>query len=259
MTEQLEGQMSLSDLGIWCGKTFPEPLAATAEKTSKQSSPKSSGSQTQKPPMCLCLTRESGTNQDACTMRWEDGALLGDYTMHSFGESPREENASRLSQILQDCPPQKYSLSAKACQGILNRAERRGKQLPEALRIALEQQCHSKNEPESQMNVSEDVTSTLRSEEHGHQPIVAIEGNGMRESHHGDGFRESEIMYTLNGTEQHAVFNGMEQSQYDVVGVDLYNQTTTGRTSKTLNSIRSDSDHVPVIICEPSEDTESPG
>jgi hypothetical protein len=27
--------------------------------------------------------------------------LLGEYMMHSFGESPREENVSRLSQILQ--------------------------------------------------------------------------------------------------------------------------------------------------------------
>ena len=37
----------------------------------------------------------------------------------------------------------KYYLSAKACQGILNRAKRRGKELPEMLRIALEQQAQS--------------------------------------------------------------------------------------------------------------------
>lgn len=36
----------------------------------------------------------------------------------------------------------KYYLSAKACQGILNRAKRRGKELPEMLRIALEQQAN---------------------------------------------------------------------------------------------------------------------
>ena len=33
-----------------------------------------------------------------------------------------------------------------------------------------------------------------------------------------------------------------------VVGIDLYNQTTTGEVSKTLNSIRSDSDHVPCVL-----------
>ena len=70
-------------------------------------------------------------------MSWADGQLLGEYTMPSFGESPKEENASRLSQILEDCPHPKYCLSAKACQGILNRAERRGKKLPEELEMAL--------------------------------------------------------------------------------------------------------------------------
>ena len=69
-----------------------------------------------------------------------DGALLGDYTMHSFGEYPKEENVSRLSQILEDLPHPKYSLSAKACAGILNRAERRGKKLPEQLEAALRAQ-----------------------------------------------------------------------------------------------------------------------
>jgi hypothetical protein len=45
-----------------------------------------------------------------------------------------------LSSILEVNAPEKYYLSAKACEGILRRAERRGKQLPEMLRIALEQQ-----------------------------------------------------------------------------------------------------------------------
>ncbi len=36
--------------------------------------------------------------------------------------------------------PERYYLSAKACQGILRRAQERGKELPETLRIALEQQ-----------------------------------------------------------------------------------------------------------------------
>ena len=73
----------------------------------------------------------------------EDGPLLGDYTMHSFGEYPREENASLLSQILEDSPHPKYSLSEKACAGILNRANRRGKKLPEALEQALMKQAEN--------------------------------------------------------------------------------------------------------------------
>lgn len=80
---------------------------------------------------------------------WEtDGALLGVYSMHSFGECPRDGVESRLSQILEGNPHQKYYLSAKACRGILNRAARRGKDLPEALRKALEAQSIACKETE---------------------------------------------------------------------------------------------------------------
>ena len=35
--------------------------------------------------------------------------------------------------------------------------------------------------------------------------IAVVEGNGSRPSHKGDGYKESNVMYTLNATEQHAV------------------------------------------------------
>ncbi len=35
--------------------------------------------------------------------------------------------------------------------------------------------------------------------------IAVVEGNGTRPSHKGDGYSESDVMYTLNATEQHAV------------------------------------------------------
>jgi hypothetical protein len=45
-----------------------------------------------------------------------------------------------LSDVLETGPvPPKFSLSAKACSGILRRAERRGKALPPMLKAALEQ------------------------------------------------------------------------------------------------------------------------
>ena len=37
--------------------------------------------------------------------------------------------------------PERFSLSPKACQGILRRAEKRGKELPEVLKVALERQA----------------------------------------------------------------------------------------------------------------------
>ena len=59
------------------------------------------------------------------------------------GESPSEDAASSLSQILLAGVPEKYYLSPKACQGILRRASVRGKELPEVLRLALERQANA--------------------------------------------------------------------------------------------------------------------
>jgi hypothetical protein len=49
-------------------------------------------------------------------------------------------DVSSLSDVLETGPlPPRFSLSAKACSGILRRAERRGKALPPMLKAALEQ------------------------------------------------------------------------------------------------------------------------
>lgn len=140
MTEQMDGQVSLFAQDSWSGRMCRERSAATTEKTLQQSSKKRSGSSSRKPPLFLRLKKD-GLQADAW---WEtDGALLGAYSMHSFGECPRDGVESYLSQILEDSPHRKYYLSAKACQGILNRAARRGKDLPEALKAALLMQSES--------------------------------------------------------------------------------------------------------------------
>ena len=69
-----------------------------------------------------------------------DGAWLGDSLTLNIGESPSVANVSLLSQILEDNVPEKYYLSQEACEGILRRAERMGKKLPDVLKTALEQQ-----------------------------------------------------------------------------------------------------------------------
>lgn len=53
---------------------------------------------------------------------------------------------------------------------------------------------------------------------------IPLEGNGSRPSHHGDGYRESDTHYTLNGTEHHSVaygigrdsFNSGENAKFDM-------------------------------------------
>lgn len=53
------------------------------------------------------------------------------------GERPRAENPSHLINILEQDADPKYRLSAKATAGILQRAEKRGKELPPILKMAL--------------------------------------------------------------------------------------------------------------------------
>lgn len=170
MTCAMDGQVSMFDPDTWSGKTSPEPSPSTKAKTSRQSSQKSQGSSTRPPLMCLCLRRVGGPTPESSTTNWEDGLLpIGYMTLNTgafrkdadgllslqistdsaqpkyfltlnCGEKPRVPNPTKLSEILEQNVDEKYNLSAKACQGILNRAEKRGKELPEALLNALTEQ-----------------------------------------------------------------------------------------------------------------------
>ena len=143
MINNLEGQMSLFGPDISSGRTSPEHSAATEGATSRQSSKRLSASQNRKPPILKCL-KKAGQLGGATTMRWEDdGAWLGECMTRNTGECPNAAVVSRLSQILEETPQEKYFLSAKACQGILRRAARRGKDLPEMLKTVLLMQSES--------------------------------------------------------------------------------------------------------------------
>ncbi len=90
-------------------------------------------------PKFQCLNLDGGPEPEWC----EAEALisLGSYTMPSTLGRPSGAGACFLSAILQEEVPEKYSLSPKACAGILRRAERRGKELPPLLKAALEQRA----------------------------------------------------------------------------------------------------------------------
>lgn len=137
------GQVSLFGPDSWCGKMLSEPLAQTKEATSKRSSKRQSESRSQTHPTFHCLQKESGR---WLTAGWGTAGLSPtEFSTQSFGESPSVAVESRLSQILEDTPHPKYYLSAKACAGILRRAERRGKKLPPELEKALRAQIASSN------------------------------------------------------------------------------------------------------------------
>jgi hypothetical protein len=89
--------------------------------------------------MCLNLkARQVDLFGNTQVKLWETaGPLHGEQWTLNTGEYPSVVVESTLSQILVPNAPEKYYLSARACQGILNRAERRGKKLPEVLWEAL--------------------------------------------------------------------------------------------------------------------------
>ena len=59
------------------------------------------------------------------------------------------------------------------------------------------------------MDVTEDVTCNQGG-------IAVVEGNGSRPSHHGDGYKEDDVMYTLNTTEKHGVAYGIERAAFNM-------------------------------------------
>ena len=128
-------QQQINILDSLCGKTSPAPSAATAEKTSRQSSRRLPTLSEMPMIQFLDLRRGGGNLLGAY---WETvGALPGVCMTLNTGEFPSGVRESTLSQILQLNAPERYSLSGKAALGIMRRARKRGKELPSMLLEAL--------------------------------------------------------------------------------------------------------------------------
>jgi len=133
-------------------RTFPRPESAAASRASdpacSSSSPESQGSL-----FAPAATFWSKTSR-VSLLPTEDGILVpssgrwptsgfstsrGEFSTPSSSEWPSGGGAcSSLRDVLQDDAPPKFYLSPRAAAGILRRAQRRGKKLPEPLRLALE-------------------------------------------------------------------------------------------------------------------------
>lgn len=258
----------LYDPATWCGKMSPEPLAQTRVKTSASSSRKRRVSSI-RTPLFLDLRGGSGGRPRVASWA-TGGALLGVYMTRSFGESPNAVKESRLSQILEENPHPRYCLSARACRGILRRSEARGKELPPLLKETLTRQAADSEEAEEMdLMIAENGIpkplpfksepgnlggvreSSYNTSEPGHyQPLTnnrysleyrgdatnesggmcVLEGNGSRASHKGDGYKESETMYTLNTIENHAVC-------YSQDAYDKYSKSDKAATIKQSGGI----------------------
>lgn len=238
MTAIMDGQGCLFDPVTASGKTYLEPYPATTEKTSKPSSRSSQGSGSRTLPMCLCLRRGNGPKPGASTMNWGGGPLpiasmthsIGEfrsdadgflslpistdsqrrkfYLTLNCGEKPRIPNPTKLSEILVENPDEKYRLSAKACQGILNRAERRGKELPPELKAALEAQSLSKSEPVNLGGAKESSSSvsTLELSQPSTTRAYSIQGNTIdRDAKQNGGGISLNVAHTLDSADRHGV------------------------------------------------------
>lgn len=200
MINNLAGQESLFAPDTWSGKTCPERSAATKAETLRPCSKRRSASSNRKPPVLKCLQKAGLPG--AATATWtDDGAWLGEYTTRNTGECPSVVVESRLSQILEATPHTKYCLSARACQGILNRAARRGKDLPEMLKAALTRQSQEVSPQERT------EAPTLNAECGGNKPAVvapaaygicSYASNSMKSSNPHSGVYKAETSRTLD-------------------------------------------------------------
>lgn len=241
----MDGQVSLFGPDWPCGKMCSAPIAVERRAAAifKRSSRRFSTLKNHTF-MWLNLRADAGNMLGPC---WEkDPAWLGSPGILNTSECPKSAVESSLSLILEAAALSKYSLSRKACLGILRRSKERGKPLPPALEWALLIQAESippcatmldsppddngLNPRDTQqtrvftagfcagagasaggigyqvevaptlkgtasgnmmptvlclndqggqiMEVTENVTGTLRAQEHGHQPLVLYDNHG---------------------------------------------------------------------------------
>ncbi len=238
MTEALDGQASLFDLGIWSGKMCQAHSAATSRMDSEISElcwKKLYASQNRDFLFLDCRTSRSGRKPEECSAT--DGASHGERMTPNTGGFPSADGVSawwsiltdspqgtsslnvseepkipvhtKLSQILEETPHPKYNLTAKACQGILRRAERRGKDLPKLLKQVLLMQSASGGGCDGGGKgalVQTEKSGTLGTGND--QTIFCLQGNGIDRADtagcNGKGWKE-DISYTLNTIDRPAV------------------------------------------------------
>lgn len=277
----MDGQVTWSDLGFSFGRTLSEHSAAIEEKTSQPCWKKLRVSQNQDFLYLDCRTSKNGQKQEPLTVM--GGLSRGELTTLKTGEKPSETavqemlsvwgphsvaEESRLSQILEENSPPKYNLTAKACLGILRRAERRGKDLPERLKAVLIQQSQgaSPQERTEAPAPTEAPTSyavrirggcdgggkgaLVQTEKSGtlgtgnDQTIFCLQGNGIDRADtagcNGKGWKADES-YTLNTIDRPAVcaevvcmtpWDAQSQRAYDGNGVS---PTLSSRENSGLN------------------------
>ena len=119
-------------------RMFTELFLQQTEKISGSSSKLSGKSAREQIAFLDLRSEKDGSGGPKPAISWEIRVLShGEDLMLNIGESPKDVNVCSLSSILEDNVPDKYFLSAKACWGILRRAQEKQKEIPQELKIAL--------------------------------------------------------------------------------------------------------------------------
>lgn len=94
--------------------------------------------------------------------------------MRSSSEWPSDAAVSFLSDALEPAPPSRFCLSPKACEGIIRRAEKRGKSLPPQLNEALRAQASSSTKGAGAGNIGWESEQSPTCTADWHNPAVCI-------------------------------------------------------------------------------------
>ena len=169
---------------------------------------------------------------DACT--WDGGQTVSTLTAHNAGGNQRMPDKNHFN-----CVIQAYGISAKDSNAMKSANPHSGIYEADTSRTldgnggnpgcnqgGIAVVCVDQGGGKSSCSVSENVSPTLACT-HGGEPAVCveggtivIEGNGARPSHKGDGYKESDVMYTLNTVDRHAVY-AMTTGSYAQVSKDM--------------------------------------
>ena len=169
---------------------------------------------------------------DACT--WDGGQTVSTLTAHNAGGNQRMPDKNHFN-----CVIQAYGISAKDSNAMKSANPHSGIYEADTSRTldgnggnpgcnqgGIAVVCVDQGGGKSSCSVSENISPTLACT-HGGEPAVCveggtivIEGNGARPSHKGDGYKESDVMYTLNTVDRHAVY-AMTTGSYAQVSKDM--------------------------------------
>lgn len=214
-----------------------------------------------------------------------DAPNEGDASLFSATSMEWTHRKSCLSNIVQSNVDDRFYLSEKACKGIFNRAENRNKQLPEILVKALTMQLQNRIGNHEIGSVKEtfgfdqgatrDIGDLFLRETSktiangtcpGHHNAVVIckecadsTSKVIPLDYHPNDSRikvkQEDLCQSLTSRMGTGVGNVplILETSASVIGADMYNQSITNDVSKTLNSIATDTDHVPVVIEDHSQ------